>query len=209
MPEAYKIGWVPFIHANVYLDSKPLIPRTETEYWVDKVIKEIDIPNPKILDLCAGSGCIGVAVLKEIFNSTVDFVEIDQSHHKTIRRNIKENGIDMSRIWIFDGDLFQNIKDTYDVILSNPPYINPKLLSRVEESVINYEPSLALLGGKDGIEIINKILNNFSKYLKPNGYLYLEHEPEQVNILKRYSFYVDSYQDQYGVLRFSKFQNKL
>src|SRR5581483_2266103 len=197
-PEAYRIGWVPFLQAKIYLGSKPLIPRTETEYWLDAVIKKIK--GKKILDLCAGSGCIGVAVLKEIPDSHVDFVEIDENHHVTIRKNILENGIDVKRTKIFDGDLFGNILDTYDVIFSNPPYIDPKLLNRVQKSVINFEPKQALLGGEEGMEIIDKILKNFSKFLNPDGVLYIEHEPEQVEKLKKYAGYIDSYPDQYGVL---------
>src|SRR3989338_975059 len=122
-PLAYVLGWIPFIYTKIYLDSKPLIPRTETEYWVDLVIKEIrnsGIKNPKILDLCAGSGCIGVAVLKEIPDALVDFTEIDASHHPTIKKNIRENGLVLSRANIFGGDLFEKVSDTYDFILSNP-----------------------------------------------------------------------------------------
>src|SRR3989344_3024544 len=126
-PIAYTIGWIPFIHTKIYLDSRPLIPRPETEYWVDQVIQEIKkskVEKPKILDLCAGSGCIGIAVLKEIPEAFVDFVEIEEIHHKTIEKNIRENNLDSSHTRIFGGDLFENVLDSYDFILSNPPYIN-------------------------------------------------------------------------------------
>lgn len=207
-PEAYKIGFVPFIHTEIYLDSKPLIPRPETEYWVDLVIKKIKeskIREPKILDLCAGSGCIGISVLKEIPEAFVDFVEIDKNHHSTIEKNIGVNKLDHSHTRIFGGNLFENIKDQYDFVLSNPPYINPELVDRVEESVMLYEPKIALFGGNDGLEVVNSILAEVGSYLRPEGSLYLEHEPEQVALLAQNPLYQESMKDQYGMLRFSRF----
>lgn len=204
LPEAYKIGWVPFIHAKIYLDSRPLIPRTETEYWIDLVVKEIrKVKNPKILDLCAGSGCIGVAVAKDT-GAEVDFVELDEAHHGTIRKNIEENGI-TARTRIFGGDLFENIIDTYDFILANPPYVNMSL-GRVEESVLKHEPALALDGGSGGLEIINRILSEAVFHLKPEGVLYLEHEPEQVSLLAQNGLCKkQTFRDQFGRKRFSVF----
>lgn len=208
-PEAYRIGWVPFVHSNIYLDSRPLIPRTETEYWVDIAIKEMKasgIRNPKVLDLCAGSGCIGVAVLQEIPEASVDFVEINETHHPDVLKNIRMNGIDPSRARVFGGDLFENITDTYDFILTNPPYINPELGERVEKSVKDHEPALALYGGRDGLEIIGRIISETGKYLKPEGILYLEHEPEQVAYLKQKKSYQHTLKDQFQNMRVSVFK---
>ena len=115
-PLAYVIGWQPFCGTKIYLDSHPLIPRSETEYWAKLVIDEIKTKeSPKILDLCAGSGCIGVSIAKAIPDSIVDFVEIDKSHHTTILKNIKENGIDEKRTRIYGGDLFENVIDQYEL----------------------------------------------------------------------------------------------
>lgn len=207
-PLAYVIGWVPFFGAKIYLDSKPLIPRTETEYLVSVIAKEIENNgnrNMKILDLCAGSGCIGISLLKKFPSLKVDFAEIDESHHETIRRNLRENNLDQNNSKIFGGDLFQNIPDSYDLIVSNPPYINPELSERIGASVLEHEPKIALFGGKDGIEIINKILEQAPSHLNENGVLYLEHEPEQVEHLSKNPMYIESIKDQYGVTRFSKF----
>lgn len=208
-PLAYQVGWVPFINTKIYLDSRPLIPRTETEHWVNEVIQEMrrasGSPQPtKVLDLCAGSGCIGVALLQELPESTVDFVEIDESHHKTIQKNIEENEIDPSRTRILGGDLFENVTHKYDIILSNPPYINRELVERVEKSVRAYEPERALYGGKGGTEVIERIITNAPTYLNPGGVLYIEHEPEQVETISRYPTYVCTIEDQYGVPRLSK-----
>ena len=209
VPEAYQIGWVPFIHTNIYLDSRPLIPRTETEYWVFEVIKEIQSANRrglKILDLCAGSGCIGVAVLKEIPDAQVDFAEIDKEHHETIRKNLRENAVE-GRSQIFGGDLFESVSGKYEFILSNPPYLNPELSERVQESVLEHEPAQALFGGEKGLEIINRILAHAPKYLNIGGMLYIEHEPEQAEALSKHPMFLSSEKDQFGVLRYSKFSS--
>jgi release factor glutamine methyltransferase len=207
-PEAYSIGWVPFVHVHIWLDSRPLIPRTETEYWVSQAIEEIGtrgIPNPRILDLCAGSGCIGAAVLKDLSGAHVDFIELDESHHQTIRKNLEANGITEERWQIYGGDLFEKVSGKYDFILTNPPYVD-KSLGRVEESVRLYEPDLALDGGEKGLEIIDRILKELPNYLKPEGILYLEHEPEQADHLSQSPHFIESRKDQFGCLRFSLFK---
>ncbi len=206
LPEAYQIGWVPFIHTNIYLDSRPLIPRTETEYWVNEFINKsgiLNLKSPKVLDLCAGSGCIGVAVLKEMPDAYVDFAELDEKHHSTIAKNIRENDLDSTHTRIFGGDLFENIADKYDFILSNPPYID-KALNRVEESVKSHEPELALYGGEKGLEVIKGILSKAPDYLNPGGKLYIEHEPEQVQLIMKFSSRIQIFNDQFGISRFSK-----
>lgn len=203
-PLAYVIGWQPFCGTKIYLDSHPLIPRSETEYWAKLVIDEIKTKeSPKILDLCAGSGCIGVSIAKAIPDSIVDFVEIDKSHHTTILKNIKENGIDEKRTRVYGGNLFENVIDQYDIIVSNPPYIDPELSGRIGTGVRGYEPDLALFGGKAGMELIREILIKSGQFLKPAGVLYIEHEPEQVEEIQKILPGIASEKDQFGVLRFS------
>ena len=205
-PLAYVIGWIPFVHTRIYLDSKPLIPRPETEFWTIQSIQEMKLRSNtpiRVLDLCAGSGCCGIATLYEIPHSTVDFVELNPSHHETIRKNILENGIAMNRARILGGDLFEHISDTYDFILTNPPYIDPALRSRVQDSVIDHEPDEALFGGIDGMELIKSILVQAPRHLKPGGVLYIEHEPEQESAIKNMMPGIMSFPDQFGCVRFS------
>ena len=209
-PLAYVIGWVPFLGTKIWLDSKPLIPRPETEYWVEKVIKEIfstkearNVPL-KILDLCSGSGCIGVAILKHTPDCEVHFAEIVDDHHQTIRKNIRSNGIDVSRTKQIGGDLFENVSEKYDYILTNPPYIDPKLSNRIESSVSDFEPENALFGGMDGLEIIEGIIAEAPKHLNSGGVLFLEHEPEQLEAIKKLCPQSVQYEDQFKVIRFSR-----
>lgn len=210
-PLAYVIGWVSFLDTKIWLDSKPLIPRSETEYWVGNAIAEImKREKPKVLDLCAGSGCVGVAVAKAIPQARVDFVEIDTGHHANIVRNICDNGIDYTQTRVFGGDLFTEIPTgtVYDAIFTNPPYIDPAL-DRTDTNVKNHEPHLALYGGKNGTKIIEHILHEVPHYLAPKGQLWLEHEPEQVVLINKiasslpYSS-IQNLPDQFGTVRYSR-----
>ena len=210
VPLAYVIGWVPFLDAKIYLDSKPLIPRPETEYWTAVAIKELQsssLKNPKVLDLCAGSGCVGIAVAKKIPDAEVHFIEIDPAHHSTIRKNILENDIDEKRTRILGGDLFEYAENNYDMILANPPYIATALSSRVDQNVLAHEPKQALWAGEDGMNFIKKIIDLAPKYLSKNGVLYIEHEPEQVEKIQALNPQIKTFEDQFGIMRFSRLEN--
>lgn len=213
-PLAYLIGSIPFLDCAIFLDSRPLIPRPETEYWTDMVIKTIlssSISSPLVLDLCAGSGAIGVAIASKLPNSHVTFIELDEDHLPTIRKNCVENDVSADRFKVMSGDLFntksEGVSAKYDFIISNPPYIDPKLSSRTEDSVKKHEPALALYGGDDGMEIIKRIIVESPEYLNKGGQLWLEHEPEQteiIGILAKGKFLAITYKDQYRVDRFTK-----
>ncbi|MBI4086418.1 HemK family protein methyltransferase [Candidatus Kaiserbacteria bacterium] len=211
-PLAYLIGHIPFLNTAIFLDSRPLIPRPETEYWTELAIAEIKKRNGRVsvLDLCAGSGCIGVAVAHAVPEARVDFAEIDARHHPTIEKNIRENGIDPSRIRIFGGDLFSEIPQgsQYDFILTNPPYLDPILVDRIDASVMEYEPAQAILGGTDGMTYISRILENALGYLAPGGMLYIEHEPEQAEYINTHPCIAtyascETFPDQWNVNRYS------
>jgi release factor glutamine methyltransferase len=209
VPLAYVIGYVPFLDTTISLDSHPLIPRPETEFWTSRAIELMKKHTAlKVLDLCAGSGCIGVSVLKALPHAFVDFAEIDEAHHETISKNIVQNGIDVARSRIFGGDLFEHIADRYDAILSNPPYIDPHI-DRAEDSVKRYEPHAALYGGKDGLEFITRILTDAQSHLLEAGILFMEHEPEQEAAIRkeaaRLGYAALTHEDQYGIPRYTAF----
>lgn len=209
VPLAYLIGYIPFLNTKIYLDSQPLIPRPETEFWAEKAIAEIKKnTTTKILDLCAGSGCIGVAIAKNEPSSHIDFIELELKHLKTIQKNCKINNIKSERYRILIGDLFSPLtsEDKYDFILTNPPYIN-KSLNRTEQSVKDYEPSIALYGGEFGFELIEKIITFAPQYLNSNGQLWIEHEPEQIKYIYNFAqekFYIHFHKDQYKINRFTQ-----
>ncbi len=209
VPLAYLIGSIPFLNTTIYLDSHPLIPRLETEFWVEQFINTIKEPL-RTLDLCAGSGAVGVAIAKNFPKSEIDFAEIDSLHLPTITKNCLQNNLNPNLINIYQSDLF-TLKSgrplpRYHYILSNPPYIDESL-NRTDVSVIKNEPALALYGGKDGLELISKIIQEASNHLFPAGQLWLEHEPEQVKDIEKLAleqgFSIDNQKDQYGVFRYS------
>ncbi len=214
-PLAYLIGHIPFLNTTIYLDSRPLIPRPETEFWTKEVIESLNhtptlgISNSHplhILDLCAGSGCIGVAIAKALPNSHVDFSEIEKRHIATIEKNVRENNISPERANIYHTNLYDSVSGKYDLIVSNPPYID-STLNRVHESVVNFEPHLSLFGGKGGMDVIVDIIKQAPQHLTPSGQLWLEHEPEQSAQISMCAsdngFTSTTHKDQYGNERYS------
>lgn len=180
-PEAYRIGWQPFVGLKVYLDSKPLIPRTETEWWTDQLLANLEESPPRggntsklrFLDLCAGSGAIGCAALARLPNAQVYFGEIDPAHEATILKNIRENNLDESRADIRIGDLFEPFGDmTFDVIAANPPYIPAGRI--LPASVADYEPARALFAGSDGLDLIRRIASSVRCHLTKRGEAWVE-----------------------------------
>ncbi len=211
-PLAYLIGHLPFLNTTIWLDSHPLIPRPETEYWVNELITSFRKRkySPKnILDLGAGSGCIGIALGKEFTSAAITFVELENRHSATLEKNCAFNKLEKNRYQIFVGDLFTPILDqpTFDLIVSNPPYIDASL-KRTATSVIKYEPPLALYGGSGGMAIIEKIIIEAPHWLNPHGELWLEHEPEQTETITslalNYGFRCHTQTDQFGTLRYSQ-----
>lgn len=208
-PLAYLIGTIPFLSATITLASRPLIPRPETEYWVERTIADMQQPC-RVLDLCAGSGCIGIAVLCAVPDVHVDFVELDTDHHHTIRENLRRNDIDPARATIYGGDLFSAVpqENQYEYILTNPPYLDPEASAQIETSVLAYEPHRALFGGAQGMHFITRILAEASFYLASQGVLVIEHEPEQVAALhasaQAYAYTCKTYPDQWGRMRYTR-----
>lgn len=206
-PLAYLIGSIPFLNTTIYLDSRPLIPRVETEWWVNICLKTFKKNSSlKILDLCAGSGCIGIALLKNLSGSDVTFAELDVTHLHTIKKNCEANKIASDQYTLVQSDLFSNIQERFDLIVSNPPYIDP-CLQRTEVSVTAHEPHTALYGGTAGMRYISQIITGCKKFLNPEGVLYLEHEPEQStpihSLANNQALKANTYLDQYGKARYT------
>ena len=209
-PLAYIIGHVPFLGCTIYLDSRPLIPRPETEFWTQQAIASGRAQAPQqprtVLDLCAGSGCVGVAIAHHLPHVTVTFGELDAHHLPTIEKNLRHNTAHPERHRLVVSDLFAAITDQFDLIVCNPPYIDPAL-DRTQPSVKAYEPHLALYGGTAGLDPITRTVEQVQQHLTPHGALWLEHEPEQaatiVATCASLGLNAVTHTDQYGVARFS------
>lgn len=181
-PLQYKKGFIKFLGCRINLSKKPFIPRIETEYWVGEAIRESKIKNRKsrILDIFAGSGCIGIAALKQIKNSYVDFADDDRKSIEQIKMNLKLNKVSPKRYKIYKSDLFRNLKDrTYNIIFANPPYVAEDRVNEVQKSVLEYEPKKALFSGKKGLNHIKRFLKEAKRFLRQEGIIYLEFDLRQ------------------------------
>jgi release factor glutamine methyltransferase len=180
-PLAYVIGWQPFLGLRIFLDSHPLIPRPETEWWVEELIR--GTKASKMLDLCAGSGAAGCAILAQVPDAQVSFGEIDSAHEATIRKNLRENGLDEARATVRIGDLFAPFAgETFDVIAANPPYI--PLDRALDRSVTEFEPELALRSGADGLALIRRIAEEAPAHMHEGGELWMECDAEHAEAAK-------------------------
>lgn len=184
-PLAYIIGWVDFLGSKIEVNKNVLIPRPETEFWVEGVINSEKLKNKndkefKVLDLCCGSGCIGISILEHIPNSHVTFVDISSNALFQTELNLAKSKIQNPRFRIIRSNLFNSLKDKYDLILTNPPYVSTKNTN----PDLKYEPKEALYAGEDGLDLITKILKEFPKYLKIGGEIYIEISKDQKNTLQ-------------------------
>lgn len=210
VPVAYIIGNAPFLGCTIDLSYQPLIPRTETEFWVEQTIKNIketrcDKPL-HILDLFAGSGCIGISLLKHIPQCTVDFGEHDKNLLEQIRKNIEINSIDLARTQIYETNCFNHIPSNskYDYILANPPYIAKYREAHIQPSVLNFEPHKALFAEDKGLFYIKKLINEAHNHLTERGVLHIEFDSSQKNSIEEHisNTYEYTFQkDQFGYWR--------
>lgn len=196
-PIEYVRGFTNFLGCKIDLSKKPLIPRSETQFWAKKAIEDISSLEGKrvrmqCLDLFSGSGCIGVAVLVKTGILLCDIADSQDKCLKQAKINCQINSINKARYRIIRSNVFDNIKNKYDCIFANPPYVAIKNKGKVGKSVLKYEPKTALFGGVDGLFYINKFLKNAKNYLNKNGRIYMEFSPEQKGqiekMLKKYKY---------------------
>lgn len=161
-PVQYIIGNVNFYGNTIKVNKNVLIPRFETEELVEKTIKRIKNKFDQqinILDLCTGSGCIAITLKKEL-NSNITATDISIDALEVAKENIKLNNVDITLI---NSDLFNNINDKFDCVISNPPYISYD--EEIDELVKNNEPDVALYAPNKGLYFYEEILKNIKKHL--------------------------------------------
>ncbi len=172
VPVAYILGEKEFMGLPFRLNEDTLIPRPDTECLVERILEECTFRSPKILDLCSGSGCIGISLAKFIDNATCDLTDISENALKAEKENAKLNQVE-NKVKIFRLDILTDeIEKGYDIIVSNPPYIKSSIVPTLEVS--EYEPCLALDGGSDGLDFYRVIAKKAYDALFTGGMLALE-----------------------------------
>lgn len=174
IPLQHILGNTVFYGYTIKTDGRALIPRPETEYLVEAVVKEIkENGYQKGIDMCSGTGAIAIAIEKEA-PSVTSIIAADISKYalELARENSELNGC--SKIELCESDLFGNIDGKYDFIVSNPPYIKSADIDILADEVKTFEPRLALDGGEDGYDYYRKIAESASNYLNPKGLIALE-----------------------------------
>ena len=176
-PVAYLIGEWEFYGLPLDISRDVLIPRPDTEVLVEQALAYCDIlPECRILDLCAGSGCIGLAMASRLPNSRVVLGEYSDAALKICRQNIRRNGLSgrVVPMQVDARNMPERALGEFDCILSNPPYIPRGDIAGLDVSVKDYEPHLALDGGEDGLDFYRAISEKWKDALRPGGRLYFE-----------------------------------
>ena len=181
-PVEYILGYASFCLMNFKVNENTLIPRSETEDLVYRVLDLIDnlkIENPRILDIGSGSGCIPITLNKKIKGSIVESVDISSKALEVAKIN---NELNDTFVKFYLSDCFENVEGTFDIIISNPPYIDRD--TYVQESVLKYEPHSALFADNKGLAIYEKIIKELSSYVKKHSLVAFEISPDLVSRLE-------------------------
>ena len=176
-PVAYLIGEWEFYGLPLDISRAVLIPRPDTEVLAARAIEAAQgFSEPRVLDLCAGSGCVGLAVARHVPNARVLLGELDEEAVKVCRQNIRRNDLS-ARVSVVCVDARETPSrriGEFDVIASNPPYIPTAEIDTLDISVRGHEPRLALDGGTDGLDFYRAIVRNWRGALRPYGKLLFE-----------------------------------
>jgi len=193
-PVAYLINEKEFWKETFYVDNTVLIPRPDTELLIESVMKYTKRDSKlHVLDIGTGSGCILLSILNERKNFTGTGIDISKKSIKVSKYNTKRLKLhNRSKFYISDVDNF--LIGKYDIVVSNPPYIENSTLKYLDSDVVDYEPKLALKGGHDGFSEITKVINRTSNLIKKNGLFVLEIGYKQKNkiieMLQLKGFYI-------------------
>ena len=169
-PCQYLTGTTDFMGYTFKVNPSVLIPRQDTETLAEEALKIIP-ENADVLDLCTGSGCIGISLKKERPDIHMTLSDISGDALQVARENAEINEADVN---IIHSDLFENITGSFDVIVSNPPYVTDAEYEELMPEVKEFEPKLALTAGPEGLDIYRRIANDAPSYLRHGGYLLLE-----------------------------------
>lgn len=183
-PIAYILGQWEFYGLPLHVNSHVLIPRDDTVAVAELAIHKALFLNqdPRILDLCCGSGCIGLAVASRVPDARVTLADISKDALVVAKENVALNKLS-GRVRCVNANALEPAPaflGKYDLIVSNPPYVTGQEMTELPKSVADFEPHLALYGGEDGLDFYRSIAVNFASALKPGGYLCFEIGEQQM-----------------------------
>ena len=177
----YMINSQEFMGLEFFVQEGVLVPRPDTETLVEKIINYVNLnmkdKKIKILDIGTGSGAIAISLAYYLKNSHVTAMDISDIAIETAKINVKKLNLDNIKVIksdVFNGREIINDKDKYNIVVSNPPYIESDVISTLPREVSKYEPKLALDGGKSGLDYYKQIVNIFKKINCPNSMLAVE-----------------------------------
>ena len=172
MPVQYITGYQNFMGLEFMVSKDVLIPRMDTETLVEEVLR-LGLSDVRVLDICTGSGCILLSILKYVYGSSGVGVDISDGALGVAEANSEALGIDATFI---KSDMFENIPkdERFDIVVSNPPYIRSDVIGTLMSEVKDYEPLLALDGSEDGLKFYRIIADRAPEYLNNGGMLFLE-----------------------------------
>lgn len=175
MPVAYLVGYREFFSLAFAVSPAVLIPRPDTEVLVVETAQRLKpLATPRVLDVGTGSGCIAIALAKQHKGAIVTATDISPEALAVAQQNAIKHGV-AERITFLEGDLLEPVQgQTFDCVVSNPPYISHAEMQTLEPSVQRYEPTLALAGGPDGLACYRKLLSQLPSVLAAPGMVFLE-----------------------------------
>lgn len=205
-PLSYVLGNADFYGYEIKVDERVLIPRPETEELVSEVLKVVKNTD-KVLDLCTGSGAIALVINKKS-GASVTATDISEAALEVAKENFKQFDAAVETRLI---DLYGDLSEKFDIIVSNPPYIKTEEIDTLDKEVKDYEPRIALDGGEDGLDFYRRICEGAKQRLNEHGKLFLEAgygEAEEINKMLENDFNVEIIKDISGIDRIIKAELK-
>lgn len=175
-PYEYVLGHVDFLGAHIDLSLKPMVPRPETAFWVERAIAELKSLNRplRLADTFAGAGNVGLALLTHLPDATVDISELDPALAPQIQKSLTLNHIEPSRVRVITASDIEGLSGLYDAILAVPPYVPYDALPDLDPEMRDHEPHLAFFAHDNGHEFHRLLIQKAYDLLVPGGTLYME-----------------------------------
>ncbi len=179
-PYEYVLGHTLFLGCHIDLSLRPMIPRPESAFWLERAITELTMKQEtldrplRVADIFSGSGALGIALLTYLPNATATISELDPKLANQIEINLEKNTIDKNRAEVITASSLEGLPGKYDAIVAVPPYIPYEALPELDKEMIDYEPHLAFLAHDDGHEFQKILINEAWDLLEEGGTLYME-----------------------------------